>query len=216
MNREPSIVFRGVYSSFESALAARPDTSADELSACGFTPNRRVRYAPGAGDHAPLFWLARLLPELGAVFEFRAGIGAKHGLYVEQLPALARVKWLVSAANDFDLQAASGSDLLLSSGALPFARHSLAELLAPIAQKPRYLLVNSTPLTRLATRYTLHGTGFSYRPYRVENEQSFLSGLARLGYDVVDHWQNPAKSSALSPELFEPVPRFHGFHLRLR
>ncbi len=219
MNFANPISFRGVFPSYSAALAAAPDT-------CDLTPIARGPVAtlpdrtaaPGAGDHAPLFWLARLLPELTALFEFRACIGAKHPSYVRYLPALAKPSWRLSRPGSLDLSEASGCDLLLCSSSLAFVEPSLAELLAAVEQKqkPRYLIVNSTPLWRAETRYTLHCSAGAYRPYKVESEQRFLSGLARLGYEVVDRWQNPAKRSALSAPLFDPQPTFHGFHFRLR
>jgi putative methyltransferase (TIGR04325 family) len=114
---------------------------------------------------------------------------------------------------DFDV--VSGSDVLLCSGSLQYVEESLASKLDRISQKPTHLLINSTPMTERAEFFTVNNIGTAFCPYKIQNEQQFVDDMRRVGYEVVDQWENHGKTCTIPYHSSHDVPHYTGFYLQL-
>lgn len=61
--------------------------------------------------------------------------------------------------------------------------------------------------------FTLQSIGTAFCPYRIAAYAPFLEGFTRLGYQIVDRWQNPDKHCQIAFEPEHSVDVYHGFYL---
>jgi putative methyltransferase (TIGR04325 family) len=112
-----------------------------------------------------------------------------------------------------DISGASGSDVLLVSGALHYFEFTLAEYLAALAQRPRHVFVNRTPLVDAPTAATVQHTDVIVA-CRLLNRAQLLAGMQQLGYQLIDSWRVPEFSIKLpyDPEYW--VREYSGLYFR--
>ncbi len=231
-------VFRGIYDSFDAALASVPIGTAtgwDNLASANLCHHLVDRIFPS--DYPEMFWLAKLFAaRCDRVFDVGGHIGVAYYAYDRYVDYPPSLDWLVhdlpavmaegrewAKEHDhhgrlrFATQFADGSgcDILLASGSLQYIRPSLADMLVKLKRPPHHLIVNQMPLTASRTYYTLSGSGASFSVYRIESEADFLGGLARQGYRVVDRWENPEKNCVIPFAHQYWVDGYTGFYLHL-
>jgi putative methyltransferase (TIGR04325 family) len=232
--------FRGVYSSFEEARASAPATKPigyDNDDSAAMYPDRFERIVPA--DYPTMFWVDKALRAGSrSLFDFGGHVGISYYGFrryldypddlrwsVYDVPAvrvagarIAREKGVERVLHFADsIGEASGCDILLAAGSLQYMeRGSFAESLAQLAQKPRQILLNKTPLTSQPGFVTLQNIGTAFCPYTIFNDHELVSSIEALGYRVRDRWQNadilcrlpltPERSvEAYSGVLFERV-----------
>lgn len=216
-------LFRGVFDSFEAALASAPPsrpTGYDNPESASLYL-RRLRI--DQHDYPAMFWLARSLGEgLTRIVDLGGSVGIKYfafGKFIDFPPDLL---WRVidvpaavetgrafalgrgaSAALEFSASTsdADGVDVLFASGALQYLPHTLADLLAGLRNKPRRIVVNTTPIHPERSFFTLNSIGTAYCAYRVQARDAFVDGVKAQGYKLRDEWQNTGKEMHLP---FEP------------
>jgi len=89
---------------------------------------------------------------------------------------------------------AAGSDLLLASGSTHYFDTPLWNLIAPLAARPTYVVVNRSPMTDRATFATVQD-GKAYRvACTVWNRAEFTHGFSGIGYRRVAEWEVPELS----------------------
>lgn len=235
-NRDANL-FRGVYRTFDEALASAPGelpTGYDNPAAAAMYLDRTRRTHPT--DYPVMFWLQRLFSEgCRTVFDLGGHVGVSYYAYRRHLPYPPGLRWrvhdvpavmargrslalerdaerMLSFADDF--AAADGHDILAAQGSLQYLPDTLAERLARLGAPPRHLLVNLMPLHDRETFYTLQGLGTAYCPYRVTATGEFLAGLEALRYRLVDTWENPDKKCDIPFHPAHSLDRYHGFYFR--
>lgn len=230
-------LFRGVYPSYAQALASAPKTkptSYDQPEPAALYRDRLDSIVHT--DYPILYWLGRLSGQYQSVFDIGGHIGVKYYAFRKYLDYPHELRWRVcdvpavtqageevasergaqglSFTNDFaDM---NGTDLLLAMGSLQYLEHSLGELLRPVANKPRHILINTTPIGESPTFYTLNSIGVAFCPYRVANKQEFVSELTALGYTCIDEWQNHGKNTIVPFAPERSVEHYTGFYFRLQ
>jgi len=227
---------RGVFRTFQEARAAIPSGRSvgyDNPAAANLYVDRGHWVRPS--DRTICSWLGRLLTEHRSVFDFGGNLGRLYFAFQRLLCYPPDLRWLIcdvpavialaremaprpKAAHlgfttEFDL--AEGFEILLTAGTLQYAEQELAQLLSPLANKPRHLLINRVPLSDRATCYTVQDIGPACCPYRIGNRAEFLRSLQHLGYSVVASWHCPESKCRI---LFHPtrgVGAYSGMYLRL-
>jgi len=108
------------------------------------------------------------------------------------------------------LQEASGSDILLLSGAAHYFDQSLPEMLTTLADPPPHVFINRAPLIRGDTCVTVQDAGYVMHGCKLFNVEALQAGMRKLGYRVVDQWEAPELSlhvpltrSALHPHIVD-------------
>lgn len=226
-------MFRGVFGSFDEALAAVPDTlptGYDNPRSAAMYLNQ-LQVLPR--DYPALFWLARSFDEgLRSLVDLGGSVGIKHFAFRRLMPYPQGLDWLVvevpavvDKGREFaasqgggeglrfasDFAEGDGADLLYASGSLQYLPQTLTELMSQWRSRPRRMIVNAVPLHRERTFYTINAIGTAFCPYRVQSEPSFLSEAAQLGYRLRDRWVDTAKQVALPFSPGHDVPHYSGF-----
>jgi len=228
--------FRGVFDSFEDALASAPETktkgyNVDEF--VGYFDDRRHKLF--LYDYPILFWLDRILNDESRVFDIGGNAGVHYVAYRPYLRAWSKVHWeicevpvVVRAGREFaeregyadrltfteDMKSANGAHVLLSLGTLQYIdAPGLPDLLESLTSPPAHLLLGKLPLHAGRSYVTLQNGGVHFVAQRVFNREDFLGALKELGYRVIDEWQDNSRSCHVP---FHPecrVPVFTGLYL---
>lgn len=225
--------FWGVHPTFAAAAAAVPaglpgDYDNDE--AAGLYVER---VQVDDHDRAPLFWLLEALVR-GArrICDLGGSTGIKYYAFAPLLKPAAAVNWHVievpAAAAlgarlaaqhgvgdqltfGSDRAAASGCDVLFLSGALQYLPQSLGQILAALTEKPRRVLVNTTPIHPHRSYFTLNNIGAACCPYRVTARGEFVDEVVAQGYALRDEWRNIGKCLELPFDRDLSIEHYSGF-----
>lgn len=230
--------FRGHYASYELAEAATPRDAPlgyDHDDAGRMYRDRLDSLYPG--DYPMVAWLGKALAE-GArdIFDLGGHIGLSYYTYQKVLNYPSGLRWRVhdvpsvmdagraeargrdrsgrlSFEDRFD--AASGADVLFTAGCLQYLRETLPEKLAALQRRPEWVLVNLLPLHPERSYWTVQSIGTAFCPYRVQRDREFFDGLATLGYQLEDRWENLEKRCWVAFDPAHSLDRYHGAAFRL-
>jgi putative methyltransferase (TIGR04325 family) len=232
--------FRGVYDSFEAALASAPATKPTgfdlpEIAEFDLLRTRSERVF--SYDYPVLFWLRPLLAPGRVVFDFGGHIGVHFYGYQRYLDFPADLRWLVCELPSLlkpgeklarekgatglgftaDRRDADGADVLLAAGVLQYVdRPGLADSLARLARPPRHLLLNKLPLTEGAGFVTLQNGGPHFVALHVFNRTDFIASITGLGYELVDSWEDRVHRCDIPFHPDRSVPWYSGLYFHRR
>ena len=167
---------------------------------------------PRASDYPVLFHLAGLVAQPNAavnrIFDLGGNTGNLFDCYdaflkfppefswtVYDLPENMRLGQQRSAERNehrlrftHDLDSLSDTDLLLISGSLHYFDWSLAALLETLPRKPKFIIINRTPLTDGPETVTVQDSWPLIVPCRLLNRAQLEESLTQTGYELVDSW----------------------------
>ena len=232
--------FDGVFDSFEAALAHAPAARPrgyDNPASAGMYDNR---LDIDEHDYPAMFWVARSLAE-GAlrVVDVGGSVGIKFFAFGRYMAYPVGLRWRVievpavvargrafaqqrgaagpqraaPALLEFSdrLQDADAADVMLASGSLQYLPQSLGEILRGLSNRPRRIVVNTTPIHPHRSFFTLNNIGTAYCAYRVQAFDEFVGGVQACGYRLVHQWRNAGKALSLPFEPGCSVDRYSGF-----
>lgn len=206
-------LYRGVYSTFAAAQATAPSSRPlgydNEAAASMYRERTRQLFV---SDYPVMLWMERLFRSgAKSVFDLGGHIGLAYYAFQKQLeypagltwrvfdvPAVARAGEEWAATHDAGKclsfaakpEEVDGADILLAAGALQYLDYTLAELLAPLARRPRHLIVTLLPVHPGESYFTVQNIGTAYCPYRISAEPAFVESLKALGYSQRDRWED--------------------------
>ena len=64
---------------------------------------------------------------------------------------------------------------------LQYLRESLPEMLDRLSRRPARIVIDSTPIHRTHSLFTLNSIGTAYCPYRVEGHDAFVAAVSQRG-----------------------------------
>lgn len=226
-------LFRGVFDSFEAALASAPDTLPIGYDNAESANMYLHRLQIDEYDHPAMFWLLSSLTEgMKRIADVGGSVGIKYFAFgkfisypsdlvwrVIDVPAVAArgrefaVSKGARAALEFSDKVgdADGMDVLYASGSLQYLPQTLPEMLSGFSKKPRRIVVNTTPIHPERSFITLNSIGTAYCPYRVQGRTAFVEGVQAQGYRLRDEWRNLGKALALPFESGCNVDHYSGF-----
>ncbi len=227
----------GVYDSFAEAADAAPAGAAlgyDHAGAAVLYRDRLDEIVPK--DYPALFWLRDAIAGAGSVFDLGGHVGLSFYAFRRYLAYPPGLRWTVcdvpavvaegaklasergEAALGFTTEpgAMSGADVLLAAGSLQYIERPVDALIAGLDRPPRHVIINQMPTHATREFVTLQNIGVAFCPYRVARAGAVPEALGRLGYELVDRWDDPSRRVALPyhPEA-SPVS-YSGFYLRRR
>lgn len=230
---------RGVFATAGEAAASAPPTRAlgyDHVDAGAMYRDRMERAF--SGDYPMMVWLQRALND-GArrVYDLGGHIGLSYYVYQRYLAFPPELRWTVHdvpavmvagriEAERLDTQrrldftedraAAADADCLFSAGCLQYLEDTLADRLAALQRRPRWVLVNLLPLHPERAYWTLQSIGTAYCPYRIQRTADFFGAIEALGYERLETWENLDKSCWVAYDPEHSLDRYHGAAFRLR
>jgi len=172
----------------------------------------------GTSDYAAFYYLRDRLPEVRTVFDLGGNVGNLYYCYRNYLPLREDVVWTVYdlpenvsrgriLATDRqaqnlrfvdDLGQIGEVDLFIASGSLHYFDKPLPELLERVEPRPKYVLVNRTPLTDGPDFAVIQDAGHIRVACMLYNRAKLIAGFERLGYGLRGEWR--------APEFAIPVP----------
>lgn len=228
--------FRGIFDTFEEAIASAPNTKAkgfDVPEFEGYFDDRRRSLF--LYDYPILFWLNRIIRKNEKIFDIGGNTGVHFVGYQSYLQAWEHLYWevcevpvVVAAGKKFaeqqgyenrlsftsNMADANEADVLLSLGTLQYIdRPGLGELISSLKTPPNHLLLGKLPLYDGESYVTLQNGGVHFVAQRVFNRDQFLQGLQDLGYRVIDEWQDNSRSCFVPFHPEKSVPVFTGLYL---
>jgi putative methyltransferase (TIGR04325 family) len=224
--------FRGVYASFEEAARSAPSQKLgyDNDESAKLYEDRMNRVFPS--DYPVLFWLRPALSRAKTVFDFGGHVGIAWYAYARYVTFPEDLRWIVCDVPAVvragatlaeqrgerhlrfttDFAEGSGADIFLASGSLQYVETPLHVSIAKLAEKPRSILLNKTPLHERGPFVTLQNTGPAYHPYWVFHRRDFIESIVSLGYKLVDEWQNAELSCRIPIHEDKSVPVYSGLY----
>jgi putative methyltransferase (TIGR04325 family) len=171
-------------------------------------------------DYAAMFHISRMTPRPQTVFDLGGNVGNLFYCYSTHLTWLSGVSWKVfdmpanttmgaewakqrgasqlSFTNNW--QDANGVDLLIVSGSLHYFEQPVPQMVGELSKKPRYILVNRTPLIDADPVATIQDAGQFRVACMLHNRKQLTEEFVALGYKLVDQWS--------APELSMDVPGY--------
>lgn len=231
--------YYGIYRSYEEALASLPKTLPGTYDVQATERMYRDRFERiRCIDYPMVHWLSKLLADgERGVFDLGGHTGVSYygfGRYlaypddlrwtIHDVPAAVAAGRLIAGECDtrgllrFTDRAddAQGHGVLLAAGVLQYLQYTLPEFLARLADPPRHVLVNMTPMHPQRGYFTLQNLGIAICPYRIMALPEFLAGMATLGYEVVDRWESREYQVRVPFAPQHMVDRYTGLYLRRR
>jgi putative methyltransferase (TIGR04325 family) len=164
---------------------------------------------PRPGDYAALFHIQSVFSHIRNVFDLGGSVGNLFYCYSQYLHMPGDFAWtvcdlvetnklgrqLAHSRNEQRLRFtdqpadADGTDLLIISGALQYFEEPLSELLARFVFKPRYVLINRSPLVDFPALATIQDGGTYRLVCMLHNRTELIRGLESLGYELQDSWE---------------------------
>ncbi|QGZ60775.1 methyltransferase, TIGR04325 family [Paraburkholderia acidisoli] len=174
--------------------------------------------AAGTSDYAAFYYLRDRLSGVRKIFDMGGNVGNLYYCYRNYLPLRDDVTWTVydlpenisrgrTLASDRDARNLSFTDdfsnigevdLFIASGSLHYFSKPLPELIASIAHRPQYILINRTPLIDGSDFAVVQDVGHIRVACMLYNRAKLIDDFRRLGYGVLGEWR--------APEFGIPVP----------
>jgi len=226
--------FRGVYGSFEEAIADAPKTKPlgydNESLASWYVNNLETEIQEN--DYPVLFWLNDLLGDDTTVFDFGGNVGTHYFQYKKYLRYGNSLKWIVcdlpqivKVGRDNNNEPnllfteifleANRIDILLASGSIQYIE-KFAEMIGSLEQKPTHLLLNRLPLYNGEQFVTLQNGGEVFYPQYVFNKGDFISSLEKIGYEVKDQWKDLSGGCFIPFNPKKSLKHYYGLYLTLK
>jgi putative methyltransferase (TIGR04325 family) len=210
--------YRGIFNSFDEAIAAAPKTKKIGYNNPDLAAEYRDTFAIEIGfyDYPMLLWLKDLLHNGCRIFDFGGNIGTHFYRYEQylkypddltwticELPeiikageTLAKQKNRLSLRFTDQFEQADGANIFIASGSVQYV-DSLARLLENLPVKPQHILINRIPLCQGKPFVTLQNGGLVFYPVYVFNKPDFIQSICQLGYKLVDSWQDHSERCAI-------------------
>lgn len=206
-------LFRGVYSSFDQAMAAIPkgvNPGYDNSDSAQMYKHLCEQIF--AADYPNLLWLSKIFKEGCQVFDLGGHIGIKYYSYQKYIDFPQNFNWTVSDVPavvkegkkwsekqnalhltfSTQIDGFNGYDILFALGSLQYIDFDLGAALKKMELKPHHIII-SAPLTHLPTFYSVNNIGTAYCVYVLRNEEEFIKSISDAGYKLVDQWINEGK-----------------------
>jgi putative methyltransferase (TIGR04325 family) len=232
-----SNLFRGVFSTFEEARRSAPAAlplGYDNPASASMYEERLSRTFPS--DYPVMFWLQKLFATgCTRVFDLGGHVGVSYYSFLPYLDHPPTLQWSIhdvpavvargrqlamerdphrrlSFSNGFE--EVDGADVLISLGALQYLPETLPERLARVERLPRHIILNLLPLHEQRSYFTLQSIGTAFCPYRISSAPEFVASFEKLGYSMVDRWENAEKRCEIPFHAGLSLDRYHGFYFR--
>lgn len=186
-------------------------------------------------DYPALCWLMRSMHDgLHHVGDVGGSIGIKYLAFRDALSTWQELRWRVNDVpavvehgrklsaerGDSDrlsfvekIDELQGCDVLYASGVLQYLPEALGETLSNWQQRPKRIIINTTPIHPVESFFTVNSIGTAFCPYRVQTQAELVRGLTKLGYKVRESWINPNKLMEIPMYPDHSLQHYSGFCL---
>ncbi|HEY9637600.1 MAG TPA: methyltransferase, TIGR04325 family [Coleofasciculaceae cyanobacterium] len=234
--------FRGVYETFEEAIRSAPKTKSigydnSEL-AQDYQQDVELETTVQSYDYPVLLWLNSIFtinPINLSIFDFGGNVGIHFYSYEKYIKYPANLRWIVcdvpaivQAGKELaerrhrseliftgKFEEASGKDVFLASGSIQYVEN-LSLSISSLPEKPKHLLINRLPLYDGFQFVTLQNGGNVFYPSYIFNKTNFLDSLNKIGYEMVDIWEDRVDGCFIPFHPDKSCPFYYGLYFKLR
>jgi len=228
VNRDQNL-FLGSFQTFSEAAAVVAPLAAEHAPEARQPSIPQVRFS----DYPSMFWLGKAFEEgLRQVLEPGGEVGVKYYAFRRMLSYPDDLRWTVCDGEDMvaqgralaalrqvedqlafstDLHGDHECEVLYASGTLPYLQAPISELIAGLSAKPKLIILNSIAVHPERTLYTLHNTGSSIAPCRIQHHDELLAELTSAGYRRRDGWRNEGRPIELPFVEVGEKPYYAGY-----
>lgn len=220
-----SNLFRGVFATAQAALASAPPTRPLSYDNEGSANLYLERLQIDDYDYPSMFWLKQSFDEgMTSLVDVGGSIGIKYLAFRDALAPWPDLRWTVhdvpaAVAHGRALSATRGDsdrlsfgdhfddlqdcDVFYASGVLQYLPQTLGAALSNWKQRPKRIIINTTPIHPEQAYFTVNSIGTAFCPYRVQTQAGLVRELTKLNYKVREAWINPDKRMQIpmQPEL---------------
>lgn len=216
-----------------AALAVKGHDRGGHSNAYNVTLHAQLSQNPRPSDYAAFFHLVTRSHSIHRIFDYGGNVGNLFYYYSRYLAFAEPTTWIVhdlpevvaegrkmaAARGEHRLEfatdraSADGADLFIASGSLHYMDEPLATTLSRLQVKPRYILINRTPLTDGKTVATVQDGREFMAPCMLLNKQELIDSLTALGYRLVDRWDATELSLRLPFHPENSAPYYSGLFL---
>jgi putative methyltransferase (TIGR04325 family) len=228
--------FRGVFTTFDEAISAAPKTKplGDDDPRLAQEYRQTLDKQAREYDYPVLFWLKDLMGLGTRVFDLGGNVGIHFYTYEKYLRYPPGLRWtvcdvpaIVKAGEELArtegrreltfttrFEDADGAHIFIASGSIQYIS-SISDLLSSLSAKPGHLLLNRLPLCDGEQFVTLQNGGQVFYPQYVFNKDEFIDSVRRLGYKLVDVWDDRIDFPSIIPFHPSKSPlRFYGLYFK--
>ena len=232
--------FRGVFETFEEAIASAPKTKPLGYNNLDLAKYYKDSFRPkiASYDYPVLFWLSQIFNQSSqelTIFDFGGNVGNHFHSYSTVLKYPDRLNWMVcdlpeitkvgqklaqnlnfppSLSFTTDFTEANGKNIFIASGSLQYVA-SFSASISRLKKQPNHLLINRLPLYDGKQFVTLQNGGKVFYPQYVFNRKQFIDSLTDIGYKLVDMWEDNLDSCIIPCYPEYSVPTYSGLYLTL-
>jgi putative methyltransferase (TIGR04325 family) len=187
-------------------------------------------------DYPALFHIQTVLPHLRSLFDFGGNVGNLfycYSKYLELPPELIWTVYDLPKNNEIGEQLArnhgetrlrftdqfshaDGTDLFIACGSLHYFEQPLALMIAGFLTKPRYVLINRTPLIDGPALATVQDGGTHRAACILYNRTHLIREFEAIGYELVDTWWATERSLIIPCYPDRSSHAYSGMFFRLR
>lgn len=233
-NNKQANLFRGVFQSFEEAQASAPPSRPigyDNDDAAAMYLARTKTIFPA--DYPIMFWLEKFIGEgCRRIFDVGGHIGVSYYAYRRHMRYPENLRWKVldvpavvkhgrelsqkmDVARQLEFtesyEDCRDAEVIMALGSLQYLPETLAETLGRIDVRPKHLLLSLLPVHLQRSYFTLQSIGTAFCPYRIFAMDEFIQSFERLGYTLLDRWENVEKSCPIPFREGHSLDRYYGF-----
>ena len=193
----------------EAAAAVRQFDSGGHTNLNNANLHQQFMDAARPSDYAAFFHLLPICKRINLVFDLGGNVGNLYYCYTKYLEFGPALNWVVqdlaeiitrggeiaTARSDkrivftSSFKDAEGADLFIASGSLHYFEVPLPEMISALTQKPRYVLINRTPMTDKKSFATVQDASSFRVPCVVYNREAFITQFEEIGYQLRDRWE---------------------------
>jgi putative methyltransferase (TIGR04325 family) len=234
--------FNGVFENFEQAVQAAPQAKSIGYNNAELAEEYRSSIVHSEAirsyDYPMIFWLKSILDfitEPVSIFDFGGNVGIHFYAYQKYIKYPEKLCWTVFDVPEIiksgielaktrpssqlkftsENSCIENQHIFIASGSIQYVKN-LSSLLQPFLVKPKHLLLNRIPLYEGEQFVTLQNGGKVFYPQYVFNKLTFIEDLKKIGYDLIDSWEDQLDSCIIPFYPEKSVPFYYGFYLKLR
>jgi putative methyltransferase (TIGR04325 family) len=220
----------------QAVAAANPYSSGGHDAMEAGALHQRLSKAPRPSDYAVFYHIQNLVSGWSKIFDLGGNVGNLFYCYKRYLNFPQSLVWqvydlpkwtdegrrLAEEHGEKQLQFtrnwedASGSDLLLVSGALHFFDPPVYHMVAELPEKPIHLLINRSPLIAGPTKAAVQDNDKLRTARVLHNRAELIAAFEAIGYGLMDSWQAAELAFKIIGKPEFSAPSYSGLYFRLK
>jgi putative methyltransferase (TIGR04325 family) len=187
-------------------------------------------------DYATLFYMNIIMKKAASIFDLGGNVGNLFYCFAQYLDFPQELRWTVYDVPEMlevgrqlalerhehrlrftdSFQDAEGADVFLASGSSHYFESSLPELIRSLKRRPKYVILNRSPLTNRPPVVTIQDARTYLAVCKIHNVDEIVRGFESLNYICVGSWDAPDLSLGIPFYPEYSVRAYRGLFFRIK